>query len=340
MSLTVTVIDTIEEANRNQWNHVVEQSDIGTVYHRYEWLRAIEYGTPHDPRHLLVSKKDNPIALFPNFLVGGNRLPFHHLESIARGPGGPIATTEEETAVQLLLEAVPDACNGTVISNQIRTCGQDYARYHGIFEENGYKQKLTDCDFKLDITREWEDILAEMASSRRRAIRQGHENDFEIVDKEITTQTMSEFYDGFVSVMDRVGGDRPPRRFFLELTEFAERVKVLSLYADGAERGSILLLLNDEAKMIRYQESAVEEEHFEYNASELLHEHAIKWGRRNGYETYDFGGTDLDFRDGLFRFKEKFGAQPVPALVWERGCSTPAWPAYRIGRRLYQRLHA
>jgi hypothetical protein len=338
MSLDVTSIDTIEKANRNQWNHVVDQSEVGTVYHRYGWLRAIEYGTPHTPRHLLVSKKNNPIAIFPNFLVAAQGMPFHHLTSIARGPGGPIAITEEETAVQLLLEEVSDVSDGTVISNQIRTRGQEFTRYHGMLEENGYEQKLTDCDFELDISRDWEDILADMDSSRRRAIGQGHENEFEIVDEAITDETMSAFYDGFVAVMERVGGDPPPRQFFLELTAFDDRVKVFSLRSDGRKRGSILVLLNDEQNTIRYQESAVETDHFEYNASELLHEHAIKWGRENGYDTYDFGGTNLDFRDGLFRFKEQFGARPVPALVWERGCSIPAWPAYRLGRYVYQRL--
>lgn len=338
MSFDVTAINTIEEINRNQWNHVVDQSKVGTVYHRYGWLRAIEYGTPHEPRHLLVSKKNNPIAIFPNFLVGTERIPFHHLVSAPRSPGGLAATTDEETAVQLLLEEVSEVSDRTVISNQIRTRGQEFTRYHGILEENGYEQKLGVGDFELDITRDWEDILADMDSSRRRAIRQGHENEFEIVDEEITDETMSAFYDGFSSVMERVGGDPPPRQFFLELTEFEERVKVFSLRSDGKNRGSIFLLLNDEQNILRYQESAVKEEHFEYNSSELLHEHAIKWGRENGYETYDFGGTDLDFRDGLFQFKEQFGAKPVPSVVWERGCSMPAWPAYRIGRYVYQRL--
>ena len=194
-----------------------------------------------------------------------------------------------------------------------------------------------DCNFELDISRDWEEILSDMDSSRRRAIKRGHESDFEIVEKEITTETMSEFYDGFSSVMERVDGYQLPRSFFVELAPFADRIKVLSLRADGGERGSILLLLNDEQSSLVYEESAIEKEHFEYNASELLHERAIRWGQRNGYDTYNFRGTELDFRDGVFQFKEKFGAQPVPALVWERSCSTLLGPPYRIGRYLFQR---
>ena len=337
MTVTVETVDSIEDVNRNQWNHVVEQSTLGTVYHRYGWLRAIEFGTPHEAKHFVASKSGNPIAIFPNFVVEHEQLPISHLHSIKLGFGGPVATTDEEEAIQLFLDEIPGACNETVVSNQIRTYGKGYSRYHEIFEEHGYRQKLLDCNFELDITRDWEEILSEMDSSRRRAIKRGHENDFEIVDEEITPQTMSEFYDGFSSVMERVDGYQLPRSFFVELARFTERVKVLSLRADGGKRGSILLLLNDEQSSLVYEESAIEKEHFEYNSSELLHEHAIRWGQRNGYDTYNFRGAELDFRDGVFRFKEKFGAHPVPALVWERSCSTTVGPAYRIGRYLLQR---
>lgn len=338
MGLDVSRVTSIESVNRNQWNQVVEQSALGRVYHRYGWLRAVEAGTEYEPRHLLVSKKGNPVALFPNFVVESDGIPVRHLASSKISPGGPIATTEEETAIQMLLDAVPELGDGAVVSNQIQTTGPEYSRYHGIFEENGYRQRLDYCDFVLDISRDWEDVLDGMHSSRRRAIRNGHDNDFEIVDKEPTERTMSEFYDGFATVMERVDGREIPRRFFLELAEFSDRVKVFGVRVDGQRRGSILFTLDDEQSTVHYESSAVTEEGFEYNASELIHEHAIRWGSENGYDTYNFGGTDLDFRNGVFRFKEKFGARPAPALAWERGCSTLGWPVYRLGRDLYRRF--
>lgn len=338
MSLEVTVTDTIEAVNRNQWNHVVEQSGLGRVYHRYGWLRAIEEGTTGEPKHLLVSKKENPIAIFPNFVMESDQLPVRHLSSPKPGPTGPIATTDEEEAIQLLLDAVPEVTTQSTISNQIQTAGPEFSRYHELLAENGYEQKVVYCDFVLDITRDWEDLLGDMHSSRRRAIRKANETDHEIIEKEITAESMAEFYEGFSSVMDRVEGRKTPRQFFVELTEFAERLKLLTLRADGGERGTILLTLDDERSTIHYESSAITRDQFEYSPSELLHEYAIKWGQKNGYETYNFGGTDPDFRDGLFRFKEKFGARPMPALTWERGCSSLTWPAYKFGRWFYQQI--
>lgn len=338
MSLNVSRVTSIESVNRNQWNQVVDQSDLGRVYHRYGWLRAIEFGTEYEPRHLLVSKKGNPVALFPNFVIESDGIPVRHLASSKISPGGPIAMTDEETAIGLLLKAVPELCDGRIVSNQIQTIGPEYSRYHELFQENGYRQRLDYCDFVLDIARDWDDILADMDGSRRRAIRRGHDNDFEVVEKELNERTMSDFYDGFSTVVERVDGREISRQFFLELAEFSDRVKVFAVRIDGQERGSILFSLDDEQSTIHYESSGVTEEHFEYNSSELIHEHAIRWGSDNGYSTYNFGGTNLDFRDGVFRFKEKFGAKPMPALAWERGCSTLQWPAYKFGRFLYRKF--
>ncbi|NHN61418.1 MULTISPECIES: GNAT family N-acetyltransferase [Halorussus] len=334
MSLDVRGVDTIESVNRNQWNQVVENAAVGRVYHRYGWQRAIERGTRYEPRHLVVEKKGNPVGLFPNFVTESDGLPVKHLSSPKPGPAGPIAMTDEEAVIDALLDAVPAVCDDDVISNQVQTSGPEFSRYHELFREHGYRQRLIYGDFTLDIGRDWEEILAGMDKSRRQAIRRANDREYEIVDREVTEETMAEFYEGFSSVMDRVGGRKTPRRFWLELADFDDRLKLLTLRADGGDRGTILLTLDDERSTLHYESSAITEEHFEYNPSELLHEHAIKWGQEHGYDTYNFGGTDLDFRDGVFRFKEQFGARPMPALAWERGVSPLKWPAYRLGRRL------
>ena len=338
MSLEVSRIDSIEAANRNQWNHVVEASDLGTVYHRYEWLEAIERGTDHEPRHLVVSKKDNPIAVFPNFLTDFG--PVRRLTSIAPGFGGPIAMTEEEPSMQLLLEAVTEIRERTVVSNQLRTYGEGYVRYNDLFEDHGYDLRVEWCRFVLDLTAGREELFANMDSERRRGIRRGHDHDVEVRDEELTGRVLSRFYDEYAAVMDRVGQPDVPRSFFLELGEFDDRVKLFSVAVDGTDRGSFLYLLDDEQSTIHHAFTAVTRENLEYHAAELLHEHAIEWGIDHGYETYDLRGARTDFRDGVFRFKENFGARAVPLLTWERGFPTPVLPVMNVGRALYQQFRS
>lgn len=112
-------VDSIEAVDRNQWNHVVEQSDLGCIYHRYGWLQAVESGTPYEPRHLVISRENNSIAIYPNFLTEVG--PFRQLTSIVPGFGGPIVVTDEERAIELFLEAIPRLYDGTIFFSRIRS---------------------------------------------------------------------------------------------------------------------------------------------------------------------------------------------------------------------------
>jgi lipid II:glycine glycyltransferase (peptidoglycan interpeptide bridge formation enzyme) len=69
-----------------------------------------------------------------------------------------------------------------------------------------------------------------------------------------------------------------------------------------------------------------------------LHDYAIKWGISNNFVTYDLGGTSTNFTDSLFKFKEQFGGQSIPVLVWEKGYQPLPWNFFKTGRHIYRKL--
>ncbi|NKE35504.1 GNAT family N-acetyltransferase [Natronococcus sp. JC468] len=336
MFLEVERVDGIREANRNQWNHVVEHADLGCVFHRYEWLRAVEDGMDREPRHLLVSKKGNPIAVFPN--VVDDLGPVGRLKSIHPGFGGPIAATDEERAIELLLDAVAERCDGRILFNQIRPYDQGFVRYHDLLRERGYGVAVRSSRFVLDLTRGWEPILEGMDGKRRRGIRRGHEADVEVVEEPASASVLADFHDDYARVMDRVGLSAFPRSFLAELGRLDERIAIFSLRVDGERRGMYLYVVDEEQSGLQHLYSAVTEEHFEHHAPELLHEHAINWAIDRGYDTYELRGSAPDFRNGVFRFKEYFGARPIPLLLWERGRPAPALSALNLARTLHRQF--
>ena len=338
MVLEVDSFGSIEELNRNQWNNVVEQSDLACVYHRYEWLQAIEAGLEHEPTHFVVSKKDNPIAVFPNFVTPFGRA--RRLSSIRPGFGGPIAMTDEERAVRLLLQAAAKSCRGRILFAELRPYDQGFVRYHEFFARRGYRPSILSCRFTIDLTRGWDALFADMDGERRRGIRRGHDREFDVVDEDVTDRSLSAFFDAYETVTERVGQPTLPRPFFCALSGFEDRVKLFTLTVDGERRGTFLYLLDDEQDTLQHTFTAVTESDFQYRAPELLHEHAIKWGIEHGYETYDLRGSPSDFRNGVFRFKERFGAQPIPLLVYERGRPTAALSALHTGRSLARRVRS
>ncbi|ELY93175.1 hypothetical protein C482_19416 [Natrialba chahannaoensis JCM 10990] len=335
--LTVAAVDTIREIDRDRWNEVVERADLGTVFHRYEWLAAVELGIGHPARHLLVEKDSNLIGVVPNFVVPIPKTPFSRLTSIYPGFGGPLLTTDVDDSLSLVLETIPDCCSRRTIVHGIRACNTNFLRYDGALSGAGYESNRVGGRFVLPLSNGYDAVFDGMDSSKRRAIRRGRETDHDIVEAELTHQELTRFYERYRQHMESVGGHVYPRAFFEQLREMEDRILLAQLYVEGEYAGGFLELLNDERNTVHGFFAAIPPAYFEYYASERLYDYVFQWAIENGYEAYDFGGGGADFRDGAFTFKEEFGGELVPNVYWERG-TNPVWPLVRRGRSLYQRF--
>jgi predicted N-acyltransferase len=138
--------------------------------------------------------------------------------------------------------------------------------------------------------------------------------------------------------MARVEGETLPRSLFAALAAHVpERVRVFTARVDGEVVGRYVHLLDEETSTLHHWLSAIPDRScYDAHPSELLHERAIRWGIDEGYDTYSFDRAGSHFDNGVFRFKSKYGARPVPLLRWERGQSRVAWPAFRAARRWYR----
>ncbi len=333
-SLEVEVVDSVAEVGKERWNGLVERSSRGSVFHRYEWLEAIESGLGYPARHLVVRKDGNAIGCMPNVVVGIERTPFRRLSSAYPGFGGPLVPTDTSDALERVLEAVPSLCSGRTIVHQIRGLDGGYLRYNDPLQERGYRPYRRECRFLLDLTRGHDEIRAGMSRTRRRGIERGEDGDYEIVAEELTRENLRRFHRTYERVMERVGAEGYPFSFFDALRPMDDRLLLLTIRIDGEYAGGMLEVLDDERDAIHGFFAAVPRAYFDDHASELLYDRVFRWGIDHGYETYDFGSTTADFEDGVFRFKESFGGRPVPVFAWERGCS-PLWRLVKTGRSLY-----
>lgn len=333
-SLEVNVVDSVRKVGREQWNDIVDRSSRGSVFHRYEWIDAIERGLEYAPKHLEVTKDGNTIGCMPNFVVGIEKTPFNRLSSLYPGFGGPLLPTDTNESLEQVLREVPRLCRGKTIVHQIRGLDMSYLRYNDALQSRSYRPYRRECRFLLDLTKGHDGIRADMSRTRRRGIEHGQDVDYEVVEEEITRENLRRFHRTYEEVMNRVGGDVYPFSFFEALRPMADRLLLLTIRIDGEYAGGMLEVLDTEQDAVHGFFAAVPREYFDDHASELLYDHVFQWGIEHGYETYDFGSTNTDFDDGVFRFKEGFGGRAVPVLVWERGCS-PLWPLVKAGRAMY-----
>ncbi|MFB6170241.1 MAG: GNAT family N-acetyltransferase [Haloarculaceae archaeon] len=341
----VTIHESIDDVPEGQWNNLVRQSDLGSLFHRTEWCRVVERTLDQTPRHVVATTDGNPVALLPNFrtdlyLPGLNDVaayvPLSEVVSTSPGYGGPIVASDESTCVDLLLDAVADL-DGWNLLHLVRTNDLGFARYGKAFAKHGYESVGVNCRFRIDLRREWEAIRDDMHKERRRALRTMDDHDVE-VRRESLDDDLATTYDAYCRNLERAGGTPYPRAFFKELAaQLGDAVTVFVAEVDGREVGRYVHLADDDQDTLHHFFAAIaDESDFEYHPSELLHASAIQWGQAQGFHYYDLGGTGADFTDGSFRAKERYGGELVPTVQWQTGLSA-AWPAYRLARQAYRR---
>ncbi len=333
-NLELDVVESVNDVNEAEWNNVVRQADRGSLFHRYEWLKAIEAGLGYQPKHLLIRKDGNLIGVYPNFEIELEKTPFKKLVSLRPTFGGPIATTDEPDCISIFSEAIPDLTDGRTILHKIRAKEATYLGYNNLLKMHGYTPTQDGCRFQLSLSDGYASVKEGMRRDRRRQLRQGMEHEYELVEEELTHPNVRRFHERYTRAMDRLGGSAFPLSFLTQLRQLESNVLFQTLRIEGEYVGGMISLLNEQESSVHAWLIAVPEEYFEYNASELLYDGSIRWGVENGYETLDMGYTSSDATDGLYNYKKSYGGEVVPNFIWEKGCSI-IWPLVRSGRGLY-----
>lgn len=333
--LKAEVLESIENFDNNKWNNLIEHSELRSIYHKYEWLLAVEQGTELEPKHIVILKSGNPVGILPNFRTSINKTPFCRLYSSRIGSGGPVITTDEKDVLELMLKEISNICSFRDISHLILTPSLEFIRYNNFLRDRGYEPNLNNCRFIIDLRKSWENIKKDMHKDRRYDLRKGNSQSFEITEEELNEKNLKRFHKKYASVTERVKGSTFPLSLFLNLADkVKENIKLFSFSIDGETEGYHFYVLDKQRLSLFHMFSAITEDSFRYYPGELLHEHSIKWGIENGYKIYNFGGTTSCFTDGLFKYKEKFGGKAVPTISWEKGYSI-FWKFFKLGRNWY-----
>lgn len=347
-SLSASVHRTVTELDQNQWNNLVTQSELGTLFHRYEWLHALEDGLDDVPHHVVVWNDGNPVAVFPNF-VGSVPLPdevdewlpidppLRAIHSVEPGYGGPVGAADTES-VALLFDALRASFDWTTFRHSFWTYDSRMVHLGKYARSRGYEQLLRSCVFLIDLRVGLSAVRENMAKERRKAIRAATDQPYRIEVSPLGA-ALDTTYDHYTRNMERVGGTVLPRSLFEALADrFEDRVRVFIATVDGLEVGWYVYLLDDEGGVLHHWLSAIPDtDAFDYYPSELLHWFGLEWGIDHGYDCYSFGKTSPDFSNSVFQFKRKYGGRAVPLFEMERGTARLGWPLYKLARQTYFR---
>jgi CelD/BcsL family acetyltransferase involved in cellulose biosynthesis len=156
-------------------------------------------------------------------------------------------------------------------------------------------------------------------SSVRREIRKAERDGVEIRQSDSQSALTETFYRLHLATRRRLGVPTQPRRYFellwTEILQPGLGFVLLAYVKDVPIAGAVFLNWNG---TVTHKYGASDSSYWHLHPNHLLIWTAIRWGCQNGYQTFDFGRSDLTSK-GLREFKESWGSQEEPLIYTTLG---------------------
>ncbi|MGH7855710.1 MAG: FemAB family XrtA/PEP-CTERM system-associated protein, partial [Candidatus Binatia bacterium] len=283
------------------WDAYVEAHPGATQYHRHAWLGVIQRSFGHRPLALAAYSGERITGVFPmvfmsSFLFGrfAVSLPFVNYGGLlANGPDVERALWSEAVA-------------------RARAGGSRYLEARHLarrdFVPHRREHKVTMIlELAPDADRQWKAFDAKLRNQIRKAERSG------LTCRIGDARDLPAFYDVFACCMRDLGTPVYGSRFFSEvLTTFGDSSRLFLVEAkEQIVAGGIGLVHGDRLEV---PWAASLREYRAMCPNNLLYWDLIRHAIGMGLRRFDFGRSTPG--DGPYRFKEQWGARPVP-LSWE-----------------------
>ena len=306
-------------------------SDQSSLYHDYLWGEVIWKSFHQKTYYLICEDQDGSIQgvlplvhlkslLFGNILVS---MPFFNY-------GGVI--TKEETARDLLIQEA------------IRIAKEKKSNYLELRQEvplnQGFPMKTNKVSMRLGLPKTPEELWKTFPSKLRSQIRVPQKAGMSVRIGQM--DELDSFYSVFSINMRDLGTPVYPIRFFRNVLEhFPGNTRICTIYQENIPVASGFLAGWKDKLEIPWASSLRQFNRMSPNM--LLYWSSMAFACEQGYAIFDFGRSTVG--ESTFRFKEQWGALPVP-LYWHfwmpRNKPVPDLttknPKYRIAISLWKRL--
>jgi len=309
----------------------LKTSDQSSLYHDYLWGEVIWKSFHQKTYYLICEDQDGSIQgvlplvhlkslLFGNILVS---MPFFNY-------GGVI--TKEETARDLLIQEA------------IRIAQEKKSNYLELRQEvplnKGFPMKTNKVSMRLGLPKTPEELLKSFPSKLRSQIRVPQKAGMSV--RIGRMEELDSFYSVFSINMRDLGTPVYPIRFFRNILErFPGNTRICTVYQENIPVASGFLAGWKDKLEIPWASSLRQFNRMSPNM--LLYWSSMAFACEQGYAVFDFGRSTVG--ESTFRFKEQWGALPVP-LYWHfwmpRNKPVPDLttknPKYRVAISLWKRL--
>src|SRR5262245_6599476 len=299
----ISVVEVRTYEDSIAWDRYVLNHATASGYQLTGWRRVVQKAFGHRTLYLMVRDEHGQVGgvlplvfvssrLFGRFLVS---MPFVNY-------GGVL--TERFEAQQALLEAAVSRAN---------TLGATHVELrHERQLDLDWPSKQHKVSMRLDLPREaealWKRFPSKLRSQIRRALRE------QLTVRLEGIELLDDFYRVFARNMRDLGTPVYGRRFFKAiLEEFPKDARICVIYLGRQPVAAGFLYGFKNTLEIPWASS--DRRYNRFSPNMLLYHAALEYACREGFTTFDFGRSTPG--SGTFRFKEQWGARPVP-LYWYR----------------------
>jgi CelD/BcsL family acetyltransferase involved in cellulose biosynthesis len=291
-------VETLDPLSDPRWQHFVEGSSNGGIFHHREWLALLHAQYRYPMLARCVTDADGQL------LAG---LPFAHVRSRLTGErlvavpfsdvcAPALAGGERDTeALTVLLDAVRAEHRRGGVDVEVRTPLEGFGHGAGFYH---HELALTPDPDQLR-----RGFSKGVKSGISRARREGVE-----VRRGSDRAALGQFYELHLRTRRRQGVPTQPKRFIERYATLFERdlgFVLLACVGEEPVAAAVFLAFNG---VLTYKYGASNPAHLKLQPNNALLMEAIRWGCENGMHTFDLGRTDLE-NEGLRSFKRGWGTR-------------------------------
>lgn len=326
-----TAVDTLRVHREAEWDRYVRGAAGGTFFHQLGWRWLVERCFGHKAHYLTALRDGGIVGVLPLFELK-SVLFGHSLVSIPFAIGGGVVADDPEAARALIDEA-------KALARELKV---DYLelRSETPLDDPELLTKDLYVTFRADLEMGEEALLKRMERKRRQMFNYIAKAPFE--HRVAGLEELPLFYRMFCESMRHHGTPVYPKRFLQEvLDRFPADTNLFFVYHEGRPVAGVLNLLRGDVVMPFY--AGADRDEKPRGVDEYLYISIMRWGRENGFKTFDFGRSKRE--TGAYKFKQRWGMDEVPLgyqyyLVKARELPnvSPANPKYQMAIKVWQKL--
>jgi hypothetical protein len=307
--MTVRIVRTLPE---DSWRSFVAGHPEGNVFHTPEMFRVFGRVPGYRPEMWAALEDDRILALWlpVRITIKGGVFRAFSTRSVVYGGALCAQGSEGREALSVLLEDYDREVRANPVMTEARNLS-DASGFQEVFRERGFVFE-EHLNYLIDLDRDEEVIWNGLSRSVRKHIRQSRDRGLVAEDAD-GKGSLVVAYDLLKSVYKRV---RVPLAGF-ELFEAAFDIlgplgmlKLVMARADGCEIGTRFVLPYKGTIVDWF--TGYDRAHSELHPEERMIWEVLRWGRKNGFHVFDFGGAG---RPGGYYGPREFKAKWGGALV-------------------------